>query len=114
MAAHRLAWELANGPIPVGLHVLHRCDNPGCVRPAHLFLGTNADNCRDKALKGRSLRGERNAKAKLTEADVREIRRLGPTVAKAEIAQRFGITRQQVVHILSRAQWKHVRDEATA
>lgn len=60
LLAHRVAWTLANGPIPDGLHVLHRCDNPRCVNPAHLFLGTQADNNRDLAQKGRH--GRPNAK----------------------------------------------------
>jgi hypothetical protein len=53
MQAHRVAWEVANGPIPVGLNALHRCDNPGCVRPDHLWLGTLADNNADMRAKGR-------------------------------------------------------------
>ena len=51
--AHRWAWEQANGPIPDGLHVLHTCDNPPCVNVDHLFLGTNADNVKDRDAKGR-------------------------------------------------------------
>ena len=53
--AHRVAWELKYGPIPQGLHVLHRCDNKKCVRVSHLFLGTHADNMRDMAVKGRAV-----------------------------------------------------------
>lgn len=66
--AHRVAWALTYGPIPKGLFVCHRCDNPGCCNPYHLFLGTNADNLRDAAKKGRI--------GKLTKDDVLEIRRL--------------------------------------
>src|SRR5678815_3205705 len=74
--AHRAAWERVHGPIPEGMHVLHKCDNPPCVNVRHLFLGTHADNMRDREQKGRANHpyGERSGKAKLTDADVRYIR----------------------------------------
>lgn len=86
--AHRVAWELTNGKIPADQHVLHRCDNPGCVRPDHLFLGSNHDNVLDRHSKGRSAnlfpagdahparlrRGSPHWAAKLSDEAVREIR----------------------------------------
>lgn len=72
--AHRLSWELANGPIPDGLHVCHKCDNPPCVNPDHLFLGTDADNSADKLAKGRQPRGAKAGPAKLIDSEVVEMR----------------------------------------
>lgn len=74
--AHRFSWELHNGPIPAGLKVLHHCDNPPCIRPEHLFLGTQQDNIKDMDAKGRRnpARLERHGRAKLTLIQVRTIR----------------------------------------
>ena len=76
--AHRMAWTLEMGEIPNSMQVLHKCDNPSCVRPDHLFLGSNQDNVNDKMKKGRykCLHGEDNPASKLTEDDVKLIRKL--------------------------------------
>lgn len=82
LRAHRVAYELAYGPIPPGLQVCHRCDNPRCIRPGHLFLGTARDNAADMVAKGRAARnaGERNGGALLTRPQVVQIREAsGPT-----------------------------------
>ena len=110
---HRVAWELANGPIPPGMNVLHRCDNPGCVNPKHLFLGTQGDNVSDAAAKGRMpgprLIGERNPTAKLTIADVRAIREEAAAgAAPKALAARFSVTRQNIRSILLGQTWRSV------
>lgn len=72
--AHRFAWMLVNGSIQDGMNVLHRCDNTKCCNPSHLFLGTQRENIDDQLAKGRWLRGEQAGRAKLTEAQVLEMR----------------------------------------
>jgi hypothetical protein len=104
--AHRLVWEECFGPIPEGLCVCHHCDNPPCVNPEHLFLGTQADNMRDMITKGRRARqtGENAPGRKLTAEQVEEIRKaIGTTRA---IASRFGISQSQVSKIRRREQWQ--------
>jgi hypothetical protein len=109
--ASRFSWSLANGPIPRGMLVLHRCDNPSCVRPGHLFLGTHQDNADDKMAKGRHVvvRGEKHHEAKLSSNDVLEIRRrhgLGETQTK--LGREFGVTQAMVSEIVLRKSWRHL------
>lgn len=103
--AHRWAWEQAHGPIPAGMVVMHRCDNPPCVRLDHLRLGTLAENSADMAAKGRSLRGERAPGAKLGPEQVAAIRSLGGTRSQQSIADEFGISQKQVSNILAGRNW---------
>jgi hypothetical protein len=108
--AHRMAWELRYGPIPEGMDVLHHCDNPGCCNPAHLFLGTQADNNHDRASKGRNAdkRGEKNGQHKLTWDDACWIHvfanQLGWT--GAFIAECRGLGRTTVWNALSGRRWR--------
>ena len=108
--AHRIAWVLVNSPIPDGLCVCHHCDNPACVNPAHLFLGTNEDNMADMVAKGRQVRGELHGRAKLTEAEVRAIRReyaVGD-ITYREIGEQYRVSLPLIHNIVHRKRWKHV------
>lgn len=112
--AHRVSWEIHNGPIPKGMNALHRCDNPPCVRPDHLFLGTLSDNTRDCIAKGRfgeaRVRGETHHQAKLTDSDVvaiRDLRQQG--LSCAEISRRIKIvTKSTIERVCNGANWKHL------
>lgn len=107
--AHVIAYEEFVGSVPFGLCVLHHCDNPPCVRPDHLFPGTRGDNMRDAAEKGRIAKGHVHWNAKLTEADVEEIRLLGQCgVFQRIIAQAYGIRQCNVSRILNNKWWRHV------
>jgi hypothetical protein len=139
--AHRFAYALTHGPIPEGMHVLHNCpggDNPACCNPAHLWLGTPAQNSADMVAKGRSLtgnrhparlhpermqrgdrhylrlhpekhpRGERHPNAKLTEDQVREIRALAKTMTQRSIARQYGLPEGTISRIILRRSWRHV------
>src|SRR5689334_20332193 len=108
--AHRLSWEIANGPIPNGMCVLHRCDVRSCVNPQHLFLGTHADNVVDKVSKDRHQYGERSPLAKLTEADVIAIRNAPRYPGFGiDLARRYGISPQNVCNIRHQRGWNHVK-----
>jgi hypothetical protein len=108
--AHRFSYELVNGQIPEGLHALHHCDNPRCVRPSHLFAGTNLQNTQDKVTKGRQRRGETAPLAKLTEVQVGEIRAIYASgqANQYELATRYGVSQGTVWDVVSRRGWKHV------
>ena len=109
--AHRLSWLLHRGALRKGQHVLHRCDTPRCVNPDHLFLGSPSANAKDMASKGRHLFGARNARAKLTEANVLAIRRLAAEGRpQREIAGLFGVAQITVSRIARRERWAHVPD----
>jgi hypothetical protein len=111
--AHRMSYMLTIGDIPTGLCVCHKCDNPPCVRPDHLFLGTPADNARDMWKKGRGriprLYGEKSGAAKLSEEDVRKIRKMLPRMTNRQIATRFGVTISNISVIRNNKSWKHLK-----
>ncbi|MGQ0721043.1 MAG: HNH endonuclease [Candidatus Eiseniibacteriota bacterium] len=134
--APRVAWEWAHGVIPDGLFVCHRCDNPACVNPEHLFLGTPSDNMKDASRKGRvswqrrpwtlprgndhwanktperRTTGERHGMAKLTSTDVVEMRRMSASgVPNKVLAERFGVHRNTALKIVTHKQWRALRPE---
>lgn len=113
--AHRISWVLYRGPIPDGLLVCHKCDVPRCVNPEHLFLGTYLDNNLDRVSKGRSRynpsRGEKSFFSKLTESQVKEIRKRhqpGVRGALIVLAKDFGITHTYLNKIIRRKTWSHI------
>jgi hypothetical protein len=111
--AHRVSWVIENGPIPAGTHsgtmcVLHHCDNPACVNPDHLFLGTQQDNIDDMVEKGRSNTGVKNGQVVLSEEDVLKIRKIGKTVTLRVLADQFGVSFSAISLILRRETWRHI------
>ena len=112
---HRFVWEECYGPIPEGMLVCHRCDNPRCINPEHLFLGTIEENNRDRDNKGRQASGERQSKSKLTYRDVVTIRdRCSRGHSKNGIhglAAEFGVTDATIAAVVNRRTWKCVQGE---
>lgn len=110
ISAYRFAWELFNGPIPDDTpFVCHHCDNPSCVNPSHLFLGTQADNMADCKAKGRIAVGDRLPQSKLTPEDVRTIREWYPAGwTQQDLAEAFGVGQSQISNLLTGKTWSHV------
>jgi hypothetical protein len=110
--AHRVMWQFRNGPIPDGMCVLHRCDNPPCCNPAHLFLGTQVDNIHDMQNKGRLVvpRGEQQGNSKLTNESVRRARKeyAEGGITMRELGHRYGVTMAVMQKAIRGTYWKHV------
>lgn len=112
--AHRLSWEIHFGPIPKGQMVLHKCDQPACTNPKHLFTGDAKANTQDALKKGRLLpppirRGGSNGNSKLTAKTVRRIRAASNAgLSLVRVAERFSCSKKQVLNIIHRRQWAHL------
>jgi len=111
-SAHRIAWQMNWGDIPDGLCVCHRCDNPACINPAHLYLATHQENMDDMREKGRAKGhpGEENYKAKLTTEQVKEIRRSykGGYGEAIKTAKKYGVSTSTIQRIASGVLWKTI------
>ncbi len=107
---HRVSYLITHGIIPPHMDVCHTCDNPSCVRPDHLFLGTRKDNLQDAVQKGRMSVGERNGRAKLTAAQVKEIRKRYPLEKPTyhSLAAEYGRSDYAIRAIIHRLTWKHI------
>ena len=108
--AHRHIWEECFGQIPPGLCVYHHCDNPACINPEHLFLGTSIDNTRDATMKGRMMKGEQHSQVKLTVEIVQEIRqRYEPYDKKnngSALGREFGVHSSTIWSVINGRNWK--------
>lgn len=114
--AHRLMYYLVHGNLDKDLEVCHSCDNPRCVNPEHLFLGTHKQNMEDMARKGRGagpyIRGSLNVNSILTTSNIIEIRRLSNNdVKRAELSKKFGVSVTTIGRIVRKESWKHITGE---
>lgn len=103
----RKIWEDNFGPIPKGKVVRHKCDNPNCVNPMHLILGTQGDNNRDRDERGRTAKGEKVASAKLTEEQVREIKN-NTELSQRQLARKYGVSQRAILLIKKGVNWAWV------
>lgn len=110
---HRIAYELTIGKIPEGMQVCHSCDNPACVNPSHLWLGSHAQNMKDMQQKGRRIgktRGEENGRSIISTEQAIELRSLHNKLSRNELSLRYKISLGAVDHILYNGTWKHLLD----
>jgi hypothetical protein len=113
MGAHRFIWKQCFGEIPEGMFVCHKCDNPKCINPEHLFLGTQKDNMKDMAKKGRSMWGEKHRSAKLKKEQVIEIKNKLKNYKYGlvhKIAKEYGISDREISSIKNNKKWKKILD----
>lgn len=108
--AHRLSYMMHIGPIPNGMLACHRCDNPFCVNPEHLWLGTNQENTSDRDAKGRSVKGEKSPHSKLTKEQVVEMREMHKSNLwnYPQLAEIFGVSQTLAKMVVKRKAWKHI------
>lgn len=106
--AHRAVYRFVCGEIPPGKYLCHKCDNPPCCRPDHLFVGTQKENCADAKAKDRHSRGERNGISKLTDDAVRDIRT--SKLTQWELARKYGVWQAAIWQVIHRKRWTHVSD----
>ncbi len=107
---HRLVYELTYGSIPKELFVCHKCNNPSCCNPKHLYVGTPKDNMDQRDREERQAMGEKNGRSKLTKQDVLEIRRLYSleNYSQRKLGEMFGICKTQISRIINRKNWRYV------
>lgn len=107
-ALHRVSYEVFNGHIPEGFLIRHTCDNPRCIHPDHLILGTNADNVRDRDSRNRTALGEDHGKSKLKETDVRNIRKLAH-LSSRELGRKYAVSHKAILSIRSGETWSWLK-----
>lgn len=110
ITTHRAAWTLTHGTIPEGMGVCHRCDNPRCVNPSHLWLGTHAENLGDMKTKGRAARGDRSGTARLNSNQVRVIRKVltAGGCARTDLAVLVDVSTSTIDNIANNLTWRHI------
>jgi hypothetical protein len=110
--AHRLSWELNNGTIPEDKLVLHKCDNPKCVNPDHLFIGTTQDNINDKIDKNRQAKGEINGMSKLTDINIIDIRKkYHEGIKNRDLCKEYNVSHSTIHRIVFNRSWKHINEK---